>query len=233
MITGYYMTKEFVQSNMSNLLEDIRRNCISINLGVVDTMWVCDVMNNEKMGSLIAFAYESPQYDTPVDALYDAYTWLIKNGKIEQKLAWSEEDKHIINGIINDLEDILGTANGIDKNTHGYSIEKLKEQIDWLKSLKDRVSPQNFAVTDEELAQAKKDAYNDALNKIEYYSGEPTFDDGWSAAIWYLRKRNIILQKQWKPSEEQLEALESATENCAYSEYQDCLRELIGQLKKL
>lgn len=43
----------------------------------------------------------------------------------------------------------------------------------------------------------------------------------------------IILQKQWKPSEEQLEALESATENCAYSEYQDCLRELIGQLKKL
>ena len=54
------MTKEFVQSNMSNLLEDIRRNCISINLGVVDT-----------------------QCDTPVDALYDAYTWLIKNDKIE------------------------------------------------------------------------------------------------------------------------------------------------------
>ena len=83
MITGYYMTKEFVQNNMSNLLEDIRRNCISINLGVVDTMWVCDVMNNEKMGSLISFAYESPQCDTPVDALYDAYTWLIKNDKIE------------------------------------------------------------------------------------------------------------------------------------------------------
>ena len=77
------MTKEFVQNNMSNLLEDIRRNCVSINLGVVDTMWVCDVMNNEKMGSLVAFAYESPQCDTPVDALYDAYLWLIKNGKIE------------------------------------------------------------------------------------------------------------------------------------------------------
>ena len=37
----------------------------------------------------------------------------------------------------------------------------------------------------------------------------------------------------WKPSDEQIEALESATENCAYSDYQDCLRELIGQLKKL
>jgi hypothetical protein len=30
-----------------------------------------------------------------------------------------------------------------------------------------------------------------------------------------------------------MEALKSATENCAYSEYQDCLRDLIGQLKKL
>lgn len=37
----------------------------------------------------------------------------------------------------------------------------------------------------------------------------------------------------WRPSDEQMEALDSATENCAYSEYQDCLRELIGQLKKL
>ena len=37
----------------------------------------------------------------------------------------------------------------------------------------------------------------------------------------------------WKPSDEQIEALESATENCAYSDYQDCLQELIGQLKKL
>ena len=32
---------------------------------------------------LIAFAYESPQCDTPIDALYDAYEWLIKNNKID------------------------------------------------------------------------------------------------------------------------------------------------------
>ena len=37
----------------------------------------------------------------------------------------------------------------------------------------------------------------------------------------------------WKPSNEQIEALESATENCAYSEYQDCLIKLTKQLKKL
>lgn len=74
--------------------------------------------------------------------------------------------------------------------------KKLKEQIDWLKSLKDRVSPQNFAVTDEDLAQAKKDAYNDALDKIEYHSGEPTFDDGWSAAIDYIQKKSLRPRKK-------------------------------------
>lgn len=45
--------------------------------------------------------------------------------------------------------------------------------------------------------------------------------------------KSLRYQAHWKPSDEQIEALESATENCAYSEYQDCLRELIEQLKKL
>ena len=79
---------------------------------------------------------------------------------------------------------------------------KTDKLVSWLKSIKDRVQPQNLTVTDEELAQAKKDAYNDALDKIEYHSGEPTFDDGWSAAIWYLKKRNIQPQPKQEWSEE-------------------------------
>jgi hypothetical protein len=46
-------------------------------------------------------------------------------------------------------------------------------------------------------------------------------------------KSKMQPQLKWKPSELQIEALESATENCAYSEYQDCLKELIIELKKL
>ena len=133
------------------------------------------------------------------------------------KQDWSEEDERRRKKIIH----ILSLDNRI-KN------EELSDINNWLKSLR----PQNN-ITDEELAQAKKNAYNDALDKIEYHSGEPTFDDGWSAAIWYLKKRNAQFKNIWKPSDYQLEALESATENCAYSEYQDCLRELIEQLKKL
>ena len=40
------------------------------------------------------------------------------------------------------------------------------------------------------------------------------------------------LRSQWRPSEEQIEALESTIPNCAYSEYQDCLKELVKQLKE-
>jgi len=87
---------------------------------------------------------------------------------------WSEEDKYNFS----DIEAMIHTMRGDGRNA-----DKL---INWLK---ERIQPQTN-ITDEELAQAKKDAYNDALDKIEYHSSEPTFDDGWSAAIGYLKKRN-------------------------------------------
>ena len=54
----------------------------------------------------------------------------------------------------------------------------------------------------------------------------------------YLKDRvgceaNCTTTKGWKPSDDQIEALESATENWAYGEYQDSLKELIKQLKQL
>ena len=84
MIESVYLTKEQVKANMSDFLESIRQKRIDISISVADTMWVCDVMNNEKMGNLIAFGYETPQYATPIDALYDAYVWLIDNKKIKE-----------------------------------------------------------------------------------------------------------------------------------------------------
>ena len=82
------------------------------------------------------------------------------------------------------------------------------------------------------LLKQKKDAYNDALDKIEYHSGEPTFDDGWSAAIWYFKKRNIIPQNTWKPSDEQMDALHYVT-NFDYGGHKSTLVSLYEQLKKL
>ena len=111
-------------------------------------------------------------------------------GNAEQKSAWSEEDKEMFKLCVDAVE-------------YYYTTEENRIHK-WLQSLKNRVQLQNLTVTDEELSQAKKEAYNDALNKIEYHSGEPTFDDGWSAAIWYLKKRNIQPQpkQEWSDEDE-------------------------------
>ena len=150
---------------------------------------------------------------------------------VEQNQTWSKEDeirlKHVLRLL--DVKDDKKYLLMFGLN----SLQDLEKDIDWLKSLR----PQNN-ITDEELAQAKKDAYNDALGKIEYHSGVPTFDDGWSAAIWYLKKRNIRLQSQWKPSDEQMHYLSWVAniklgDSVVEQEVSKHLNELLEDLKKL
>ena len=136
----------------------------------------------------------------------------------KEPAVWSEEDARLLDNCISLIEDIPCT----------------EEEQNWLKGIKDRVQPQNLAVTDEELAQAKKDAYNDALDKIEYHSGEPTFDDGWSAAIGYIQKKSLRHRSQWKPSDEQIKALGdiNLTGNISYAGQGQELVNLYNDLKK-
>lgn len=138
----------------------------------------------------------------------------IKQG--EMKTTWSEEDEEIFDELI---------AYFMDDVFLNHTEENI---VAWLKSLRPQIN-----VTDEELAQAKKEAYNDALDKIEYHSGEPTFDDGWSAAIWYLKKRNARPQNTWKPSEAQMERLKEACDEHYEVDGLDPLYTLYQDLQKL
>ena len=166
--------------------------------------------------------------DIPADAVLDGN----KDGLIadtvrrkrEKQGEWSEEDEELCEHLIKGIEELDPLPTSI------YSDCKR-----WLKNLKYRLLSQNTTVTDEELIQAKKDAYNDALDKIEYHSGEPTFDDGWSAAIWYLKKRNAQPQSQiWKPSDGQMDAITCAVRRMKESTcYDSELLHLLQDLKKL
>ena len=129
----------------------------------------------------------------------------------QNHVAWSEEDERMYKSIIYSFD-------------HNYPL--LIQQQEFVKSLK----PQNN-ITDEELAQAKKDAYNDAIDKIEYHSGEPTFDDGWSAAIDYIRKKSLKPQSHWKPTEAQLASLTIACDRNDRIGFD--LTQLLKELKKL
>jgi len=135
------------------------------------------------------------------------------NPSMIKKSAWSEEDDKMVKDIIAAIDTL-----------HYH------EMVDWLKSLKERVQPQYLTITNEELVQAKKEAYNDALNKIEYHSDTPTFNDGWSAAIWYLKKRTTQPQSTWKPSEEQMSSLRGVVNSLPH---QQVLFTLYNDLRKL
>jgi len=139
----------------------------------------------------------------------------------KQEQEWGEEDEKRLKSCLSILQPktLLGNTETINTK--------------WLKSLKDRVQSQNLTITDEELAQAKKDAYNEVLDKTEYNSDWPTFDDGWSAAIWYLKKRNGRSQLHWKPSDVQMQALKEACDKRWEPDGLDPLYTLYEQLKKL
>jgi len=133
------------------------------------------------------------------------------------KPAWSEEDEDYYDAIITKLEvtkdDVLLTDN----------------QMEFLKSLKDKYVPQSK----QEWSEEDREKLSECCSIIKQWQDAQEnyyFEQRFNYSNWL---KSLIPRSQWKPSDEQMEALESATENCAYSEYQDCLRELIKQLKKL
>ena len=78
----------------------------------------------------------------------------------ENKPAWGEEDEEKLN----QLHKLI-----VKKAYEEYEIDTEDETLygkwlkldNWLKSLKNRVQPQNNTITSDELVQAKKEAYND------------------------------------------------------------------------
>jgi len=79
------------------------------------------------------------------------------------KRIWTKDDDLIYQHCLNIL--------------HDYAYDE------WLKEFKSQYN----IVNTEDLKEAEKDAYNNALDKIEYSSDEPTFHDGWMAAVNFIK----------------------------------------------
>lgn len=63
-------------------------------------------------------------------------SWLEKQGQGEQKIAWSAEDEYLLDETTRHLEELIR----IDKAKHcGVDVQFYQRDIDWLKSLKERV----------------------------------------------------------------------------------------------
>ena len=141
--------------------------------------------------------------------------------EVERKSEWSKKDenkKEFLIGLVNEWCDKAPTATSMVK----------EEIVDWLKSLKDRCLPQQqeWSKKDESHLRSIIGVLEHNLDKNDTLK-EFALDD-----IYWLK--SIRPQKQWKPSEEQIDALRRikaavAGESVLY----DPLNSLLEQLKAL
>jgi len=122
--------------------------------------------------------------------------------KIEQKsVVWSEEDKEMLDGIIVDVK-VLKEQDRTKDGKAAY-----QKEIDWLKSLKDRVRPQ----PKQEWSVKDLTRFNDVIRIIE---GSDNFASIKKHYVDFLKSimQRSIPQNRWKPSDGQLECLGYAIE---------------------
>jgi len=147
----------------------------------------------------------------------------------EQKTAaWSEEDEIFTKSIINDVwMEVL----------HGNVAEGIgNDKINWLKSLKDRVLPQQeWSDEDERNASyicAALECYYRLREERNNTNGQEDLN---KARNWlYNKLKSLRPQSQWKPSDIQLECLSDAIKHYNSLGYPASkLQELLDDLMKL
>lgn len=148
--------------------------------------------------------------------------WLEKQG--EQK-SWSEEDEEIYRKCICAMR---ASACGFPEE------EKFVEQVDnWLKSLKDRVQLQNITYYN-----PYKEVVESIAEMCKHYdtashSGLRDFYDNVKVKCKEAKEFDAMFpQKQWKPSEEQMDALKLSA-YCQNKQLSKVLFGLYQDLKKL
>lgn len=151
----------------------------------------------------------------------DAIAWLEKKG--EQKTdEWSEEDKKMIDTIIETIKMSIEDCDVDDIGTKArLSLEK---ERDWLKSLKDRVQPKSQSAEWSEEDIVAIDCAVEVLSK-----------DLPSLAASIERLKSLRPQKQWRPSEMEMKALEFCLEHNIDKEgiFGSKVVKLYDELKKL
>lgn len=151
-----------------------------------------------------------------IECLKEEYKRGCKDTKKEQKPAeWNKEDKGILLSIKCVIDEVWHSK---DTTSFGYSKEELEEMWNWLDVAWQRLE---YPKENKEWSKGTKKALDEISDYLKYRGREEDAD-----FIRHLRP-----QPQWKPSEEQMEALEQAMDRNDKLGY--LLRELHDKLKNL
>jgi hypothetical protein len=177
------------------------------------------------MKELIKFFRMGAKYNSSTNGIpdKDIIAWLEKQNK--QKPAWSEDDEGICRAIINDI------AN--DKSMCTFDISKgiCDEQINWLKSLKERVACEANCTTAKEWSKEDEIWIDRAcmlLDELNHLSTLTLAKIPSNVNDIISHLKSIKDRYTWKPSNMELEVLRLAAEKDG-----TCLMGLYKQLKKL
>ena len=187
----------------------------------IDTKLNDDSVSNELREASTKHAEKELKNQTFPDNLEFELIYTFEEGakwNASQKSAWSEEDENIKEWIMSDINKLLAL------NRKSFVIAD--KEITWLKSLKDRVkTQQEWTMQDEEELQIALDT----LVKAGQHS----------SAKW-LKNVCLVPQNKWKPSDEQIKALEHSVRSIGESGYSSpyenntkLLYSLLEDLKKL
>jgi hypothetical protein len=159
----------------------------------------------------------------------------------EKKQEWSEEEiekaaqewesKANFNPFYMTMEGDKPTGVKQHITTHK---ESFKAGVNWvLKSLKDRVQPK------QEWSDVDKDILSRIIDDLKFLRDTVSIDPKYAVSIIDMEREIIWLnslrpQNKWKPSDEQMEALDWQVENTSVSSWQyKATKELMEDLKKL
>lgn len=111
----------------------------------------------------------------------------------EQKSAWSEDDERMLHTIIADFK-------GFIRDNTSTLESHFNECIDWLKSIKNRVQPEQEWSEDDEIG------LGDALWAIKQ-ARTIAKDENDMGNLWYAEKwlKSLRPQNTWKPSDDEIE----------------------------
>lgn len=144
------------------------------------------------------------------DELAACIDYVIKRQKPAE---WSEEDEKKKELLISILE--VNHPNGHFKvnpiNTPNMEVMSTKELVNWLKSLKDKAQPQPTS----EWSKEDEEMYNEVLTDIIYTKNDlktkgclELSKRAIKAFNWFSKRhKSLRPQSKWKPSEEQMKAL--------------------------
>ena len=128
---------------------------------------------------------------------------------------WSEEDEQMINDIIEAIDE-------------QYDVSDYQEMVNWLKFIKERVQPWPKREWSKE-EKARIDKIIDVLDWAEE-KGRISYSD-WEDYVCYVK--SLRPQSTWKPSDEQMKALEYYMNVLNCNEHKEVLFGLYKQLKSL